>query len=100
MLFLLQALWVSSNITLVICIAALLWRKRQKQLPIFTGYLLLSILQFCLLFTIAHRQPFQQEIYHWAESLCLIIGTFWTLAVIYEITKKLLLVHPSTARFS
>ena len=100
MFFLLQALWVSSYLTVALCAAAIFWRNRQTQLPIFTGYLLLLVLQFCVLFTIAHRNPFPQETYHWAESVCQIIGTLWTLGVIYELMSKLLLSRRVIVGFS
>jgi hypothetical protein len=51
------------------------------------------------MFTIAHRNPFQQDTYHWTASISEVIGTVWTLWVIYELMNRLLSPRQPIVRF-
>jgi hypothetical protein len=48
-------LWVAPHLLLVVVAAVMLRRRRHRDFPVFFGYLLFEILQFCVLFAMSRR---------------------------------------------
>jgi len=84
-------LWIAPHLLLGIFLVFLLRRRLQRQLPIFTSYVVFELIQFLVLFTLSLHSPFPDAIYQWALVVGAGIGSLLQLGVIYELANELLL---------
>ena len=91
MLFASYYLWIAPHVLLGIFLICLLWRRLQRQLPIFVVYVAFELLQFIVLFAIFLHSPFSSAIYKWTLVVGEGISSILELGVIYELADELLL---------
>jgi hypothetical protein len=84
-------LWIAPHVLLGIFLIFLLRRKLQRELPIFTTYVVFELIQFLVLFTLSLHSPFPNAIYKWTLVVGAGIGSILGLGVIYELASELLL---------
>lgn len=100
MFFLQYYLWIAPHLLLGLCLIGILLRHRQSELPLFTGCMAFSLLQFVTLFILSQQKPSPRNAYHWTLALTEGIEIIWGLAIIYELAHKLLFLRASITRFT
>jgi len=98
--FLFEYLWVAPHLLLVLCLIGIVRRKGQFEVPVFTTSLVFALIQFSILFILAHKRPFPKDAYHWTLTVTEVIETLLGLAVVYELANKVLFTRSPTARFA
>lgn len=97
MLFARYYLWIVPHILLAVFLVCLWQRKLQRQLPIFTTFIVFELIQFIVLFAIFLHSPFLRTLYRWVLVFGEGIGSILELGVIYELANELLLSRSSSA---
>jgi hypothetical protein len=97
MLFARYYLWIGPHVLLAVFLLCLLRHRLQKQLPIFTGFVVFELIQFIVLLTISRHSPFPSAIYRWTLVIGEGISSILGLGVIYELANELLLSRSSLA---
>ncbi len=90
MLFASYYLWIAPHVLLAIFAVCLFRRGLQRQLPIFSGYVVFECIQFIVLFVISMHSPFPRVIYRWVLVCGAGISSILELGVIYELANELL----------
>ena len=90
-------LWIAPHLLLAVFLACLFRRGLQRQLPLFTGYVVFKLFEFLVLFGIYLHTPFPRAIYRWALVFGYGIASILELGVIYELANKLLVSRSSLA---
>ena len=97
MLFARYYLWIAPHALLAVFLVCLFRRRWQRQLPVFTSFVVFKLIQFAVLFAISLHSPFSAPMYRWALVFGAAISSILELAVIYELANELLLSHSSRA---
>jgi|SRR2546423_2573393 len=97
MIFVSYYLWIAPRILLAIFLIYLLRRKLQKQLPIFTVFVVFELIQFSALFAVFLQSPFPAVTYRWLLLVSQVISSILELAVIYELANELIFARSSLA---
>ena len=99
--FLRWYLWIGPDILVGVCLAGLLLRRRQRQLPVFVTYLSFEIAAFLSSLTaneLVTRKLLSIDRYRWVmtagSALCLLVE----LCVLYELASELMVSRSSSAR--
>lgn len=100
MLFLQYYLWIAPHLLLALCLIGIFRRHRQSELPLFTGCMVFSLVQFAALFVLSQKKPLPRGAYHWTLAITEGIEIIWGLAIVYELAHKLLFLRASVTRFS
>lgn len=97
MLFASYYLWIAPHVLLAIFAVCLFRRGLQRQLPIFSSYVVFECIQFIALFIISMHSPFPRVIYRWVLVVGAGISSILELGVIYELANELLFSRSSMA---
>jgi len=87
-------LFIAAHVILAACLVALVLRQRSKQYPIFRAYLVFELVSFLVADTLAHlvwRSLFSPLSWAWTVVYANVISTGVELAVLYELSDKLIL---------
>lgn len=97
MLLLRYYLWFAPNVLAAVLLVCLLVRGLQKQLPVFTAYLVFAVSQFLASVILALRLPVGEVAYHWFVVITNGISALLVLGIIYELVNELLLSRSALA---
>jgi hypothetical protein len=89
MLFLRLYFWIAPHAILAVLLFVFLRRGLQKQLPIFSTYLVFEISQFLVLLTINLLPSLSRPIYSRVYVFGLVLSTILKFGIIYELGTKL-----------
>jgi hypothetical protein len=95
MLFTSYYLWIAPHVLLAIFAVCLFRRGLQRQLPLFSAYVVFECIQFAVLFVISLHTPFSPNIYRKVLVIGEGISSILELGVIYELANQLLFSHSS-----
>jgi len=95
MLFLRYYLWIAPHLFLGMVVAGFLRRGLQKQLPIFSTYMVFALVNFFTLFGVSLVMPLNS--YRWVLLWGMAVSSLLQFAVIYELASELILSRSSLA---
>lgn len=87
-------LFIAAQVVIAACLVAFVRKPRWKQYPIFLAYLVFELVSFLVAYTLAHllwRSLISTASYQWTDVYANVISTAIELAVLYELSDKLIL---------
>ena len=93
MFFLRTYLWIAPNVLLLLTLVGIFRRKRRTQHPVFATYVVSQLAYFLSTFTfalVAARNAQSRTVYLWMLVVGLGLSAILEMAVLYELTAKLI----------
>src|SRR5437764_15398513 len=97
MIFVSYYLWIAPRILLAIFLIYLLRRKLQKQLPIFTVFVVFELIHFSALFAVFLQSPFPAVTYRWRLFLSQLLSSILESAFVYQLANEFIVARSSLA---
>ena len=91
-------LWVAPHVLLIAVAAAMFWRRRHRDFPLFFAYLLFEIFQFCVLFAMGQLTSVSVATYREVDLLGRAGSIAFRFAIIQEILEASVAHSPSLRR--